>query len=119
VPLVSPDIAAVLQELCGVEVQLISAEVEACDGIIDDYVIVVATNTVRGLDHEKSVYTQFSGSKAIMGFRKAVYREGCLGDLSIAREGEYLSHLLISRRLHDGLQRFDGLGLYCPSEIKW
>lgn len=119
VPLVCPDIANVLCGLCENQVQLIPAEIVACDGVIKDYSIVVATHKVRGLNHAESSYTHIPGSKAIMRFRKAVYQEGCMGELDIARDEEYLSNLLISTQLHDALQRFDGLGLYSPSEMKW
>ena len=119
VPLVSPRVGRVLSEICGDEVQLIPCEIEARDGIMDDYSIVVVTNKVRGLDHEQSSYTCIPGTKSVMRFSRAVYASGCLGELSAARDEEYLSNLLISERLYQSLCEFDGLGLYPESEMSW
>ncbi|GIW80227.1 MAG: hypothetical protein KatS3mg105_2034 [Gemmatales bacterium] len=116
VPLVSPALANILRKTCPNDVQLLPAEISCKDGTIDDYCVVVITHSVRGLDHEKSIYTLAPGSKSIMGLRKAVYRDECLGSHDAARDAEYLSNLLISDRLHAAFAGLNGLGLYPANE---
>jgi hypothetical protein len=119
VPLVSSRVAAILSESCPNEAQLIPAEVVCKDGVIDGYSIVVVTNRVRGLDHAKSKYKCMPGEKAIMRFESAVYKEDCLGSLSLARDGEYLSNLLVSERLLEALKSIEDLGIYSSDNVDW
>lgn len=119
VPLVSSRVAAILSESCPNEVQLIPAEVVCKDGVIDGYSILVVTNRVHGLDHAKSKYKCMPGMKAIMRFESAVYKDDCLGSLSLARDGEYLSNLLVSERLREALKSIEDLGIYSSDSVDW
>lgn len=103
VPLVDSNIAEVLKNTCPDQVQFLPAELKCKDTVINDYSFLIATKKVIGIDHKQSVYSHVHGTTAIMGFRKAVYKEGCLGSFDLARDEEYLSHLLVSERLYRSL----------------
>ena len=117
VPLVSSEVASILQRHCPHDIQLIDAQVLASDKNLPGYRIVNATHTVRSINHEKSDYSIVPGTNEIMGFRKLVCLPGCLGSHAIARDGEYLSNLLICRGLRDLLSGAKGLGMFGPAEM--
>jgi hypothetical protein len=119
VPLVSPAVAKIIHETCPNDFQLAKAKIECSDGCIDDYVVAIAVQNVNGLDHEKSKYSCLPGTKSIMKFEHAVYRDGCLQSFDAARDEEYLSNLLISERLYQTLKELNGLGLYAQNEMSW
>ena len=119
VPLVSPRIQEVLLRLAPDQVQFVPAHITTRDEEISGYVYVVATKQVVGLDHEASEYSYIADTTAIMGFEKIRYKEDCLGELHIARDAEYLPHILISKTLRDALEdlHVGGLGLYRPEDM--
>ena len=119
VPLISPAVATVIRETCPNDFQLVKANIECHDGCIDDFVVAVAVRTVNGLDHNKSKYSCLPGTKSIMKFEHAVYHDSCLQAFDAARDQEYLSNLLISKRLCQALKEFSGLGLYAQNEMNW
>lgn len=119
VPLVSSGVAAILARTCPDEVQLVPAEIICKDGAVDGYSIVVVTNRVLGLDHAMSKYKCIPGTKAIMRFEAAVYKENCLGALNVARDEEYLSNILVSERLRNALSDIDNLGIYSLDSFDW
>jgi hypothetical protein len=121
VPLVSARVAEVLVRMATEQVQLIPAKITASDGELADYCIVVATKLIQGIDHDSSQYDCVPGTSSIMGFTKLRYKHGCLGDLHIARDQEYLSNLLVSDALRNELESLDprGIGLYDPEAVSW
>lgn len=112
VPLVSPAVVQILNNLCPADVQLVPATASCADGEIEDYSIVVVTHRIRGLDHAESVYKCIPGTESIMRLEKAVYIDSCLGTHDTARDEEYLSNLLISNRLYEAFEGCKGIGLY-------
>jgi hypothetical protein len=120
IPLVSPEVAAVLEEYAAASVQFFATEVEAGDGFSDRYKLVNVTKTIRGLDREQSQYTNVPGTDQIMGFRRAIYKEDCMGSLQLARDEEYKGHILVNEELATRLRalgRNKGIGLYSPAQI--
>lgn len=119
IPLVGPKIREVLLRMAPEECQFIDTRIIASDGETRDYMFLVVTAKVFGLDHEQSQYSFVHGTDAIMGFTKLRYLEGVLGDLHIARDKEYTSNLLISKELHDAFIEagIRGVGFYRPEEL--
>ena len=111
VPLVDQQIAKVLRQTCPDDVELIEALISCSDGESEVYSIVNATRRIRGLDHQHSRYTLMRNAPAILGFEEAVYQENCLGSFDVARDEEYLSHMLVSKRLCDALSKYPNIGI--------
>jgi hypothetical protein len=118
IPLVSDRVAELLLQLCAKDVELVDSTVVANGKPIPGYHIVNVLNRVEGIDHQASVYTLVPGTEAIMKFERLRYREGCLGNLDLARDAEYSSHLLVSERLRNAMvsEGLRGIGLYRPTE---
>lgn len=116
-PLISQRMAQALRDTCSQDVQLLPARIEAADGALDGWSLLNSTATVRAIDHEKSVYTMVRGTQAIMSFRHLEYLEGCLGEHQLARDAEYLGHLLVSDSLAKGLSGFAGVSFERPEEV--
>jgi hypothetical protein len=108
VPLVSAAVGQVLLQTCPKDVQLFPAEIVCIDGVIADYSIVNVTNRVRGIDHERSVYSVLA-SGGILQFDQVIYKANCLGNLDLARDEEYSNHLVVSERLRDALRQYKDL----------
>jgi len=121
VPLVNAKCGALLSELAPSDVELITAKVEAADGITEEFSLVNVTSKVKGIDRDRSVFTYVPGSQQIMTFRKLDYFEDCLGEHALARDSEYLGHLLVSEEIAKRLKREAGRGieLLKPTEIDW
>jgi len=121
VPLVSDRVAALLLRICPNDVELVNSTVVADGKPVQNYRIVNAVHKVEGIDHQASEYSLVPGTKAIMKIRKMRYHDGCLGDFDLARDAEFLSNLLVSKRLHDAMSEegLRGIGLYLPSDMAW
>lgn len=121
VPLVDGRLAAFLTKHASNDVQLIKARVVAEDGETDEFSILNAINKVTCIDHSKSEYSLVAGTKQIMSFRRLEYLDGCLGEHALARDSEYLSHILVSNKLGDALiaAGFAGIALQRANEIAW
>lgn len=115
-PLISQRMAQVLLDICAQDVQLVPARIEAADGVLDGWSLLNATATVRAINHSKSVYTMVPGTQAIMGFRHLEFLEDCLVGHQIARDTEYLGHLLVSDSLAQALSDFSGATFERPEE---
>lgn len=98
-PLVSVELRKVLEEKCFSDAQFIPARVVASDGDITSFTILNVVRRVRAIDHRRSRYTCFSGTKAIMGFERLALKHNALSDYSLARDEEYLPFLLVSEEL--------------------
>jgi hypothetical protein len=119
IPLISMEVAEVLHRHCPNDVQLIPARITAKDGELPGYSIVNATHTVHCIDHERSIYKKMTGADAILSFQRLVCLSGCMGVHALARDEEYLSHLLVRGDLRESLGFLKLLGLYQPSEMSW
>lgn len=99
-PLVSPRVVAVLRSEAAADCQLLDAVVEHRDGAAKDgWKLLNVTTAVQAIDHETSEYSLVPGTKQILAFRKLRYRPDALGQVKIARDAEYKSHLLVSPTL--------------------
>jgi hypothetical protein len=121
IPLVNERVATILRSLCPQDVELVDSIVLARGQEVPGYKIVNVLSRVKGIDHSASECTLMSDGKAILGFRKLQYLDGCLRTHDLARDDEYSSNLLVSQRLRDRFvdERLSGIGLYLPTEISW
>lgn len=121
IPLVNFSVAEALMKICSDEVEFIKTKVTGNDGVLDDYLILNATRKVYCIDRDGSEYTSVPGTDRIMSFRKATHLENCLGEHKIARDTEYLSHLVVSDVIKElfTMEKFTGIALINPSDISW
>lgn len=119
VPIVNEKISSVLFEIAPNDVEFCDVMVKAKDGDAHNYKLVNVISLCKGIDHEKSKYTLVPGAEQIMGFRALSYKEGCLGIHKLARDEEYLSHLLVSEEVCNVLNKLgmSGLAFYRPEDI--
>ncbi len=115
-PLVSQRMAQVLLNTCERDFQLVPARIEAADGVLDGWSLLNATASVRAIDHSRSIYTMVPGTRAIMSFQHLEFLEDCLVGHQLARDAEYLGHLLVSDSLAQALSDFSGTTFERPEE---
>lgn len=111
-PLVNESICGLLSGFSD-EIQFVKVRVEAVDGVSDDFYIVNVLKLVDVLDKQKSKCFFVTGTKDIMGFSTLVYKDD---DFSIARDVNYLMHLLVNDELAMLLIEHGCKGLYLPHE---
>ncbi|WP_398491878.1 hypothetical protein [Variovorax sp.] len=116
-PMVSQRMAQVLHDACPQDIQLVPARIEAADGDLDGWSLLNVTATVLAINHKKSAYTTVPGTQEIMSFRHLEYLEGCLNEHQLARDAEYLGHLLVSDSLAHTLSGFAGVSFERPQEV--
>ena len=121
VPLINARFAAILQEVVPSDIQLVKAHLIGMDGDTEEFVLMNVTSKVNGIDRDQSEFKYVPGTQQIMSFRKLNYLEGCLGRHGLARDVEYLSHLLVSdsvagRLISEGLV---GIEVVKPTEMNW
>lgn len=121
VPLIRNDFGVRLSEIAAADIQLIKTKVQAQDGDSDDFFILNVTSKVTGIDKEQSAFSFVPGTDQIMAFKRLAYSESCLGTHMLARDAEYLSHLLVSEELVEVLraEKVSGVEFLLPSEISW
>jgi len=105
VPLVNQKIIDLLLELAPEDVQFFDAEVRCKDGVLTNYKMLNVTHTIRGIDHEKSVYTKMKQADAILGFNYLTYQPGCMGSYQLARDEEYKGNLLVTETIKQAFNK--------------
>lgn len=95
-PLVNQKIVDILLKVIPNEVQFFDAEVRCKDGILTNYKLLNSTCKIIGIDHVNSIYSLIDSTKTILGFKYLTYKAGCMGNYKLARDGEYLSNLLVT-----------------------
>jgi hypothetical protein len=121
VPLVNSKFAAILSDAAPSDVQLLKVKVAGIDGELDGFSLLNLTNKINGIDHDSSEFKCVPGTQKIMSFSKLEYVEGCMGDHGLARDAEYLSHVLVSDTVAERLLResLKGVELVKPVDIAW
>lgn len=95
-PLVCKPVSELIKELAPDEVQVLDARVEFSDvQSTSDWKLLNTLRMVEAIDHDASDYTLVPGTKQILSFRRLRFRGGALGDLRMARDMEFKSHLLV------------------------
>jgi hypothetical protein len=119
VPLVNPELAAVLLEHAERDVELVESLLETSTGERSDYRILSARSAVTAVDRSMSEYTLIPGTEeAILSFAKLVLIPGCLGAHALARAREYAPYLLVGDALAEHLGGFTGIQLTRPEDVR-
>lgn len=122
IPLVNQRLADLLINLAGDDIQLFDVKIECTDGELERYKILNVIHTVKGIDHEQSVYTTFKlprGGSMIGTIRKLVYKPGCMGNHHLAKDEEMKDNLLVTQNIYDTFKRekITGVWLATPDEF--
>lgn len=121
VPLVNVTFANLFMLRASSDVELIPARVIGSNGTTDEFYLLNVASKVACIDHEYSDYKHVPGTQQIMSFRKLRYVEGCLGAHNLARDTEYLAHLLVSEVIVHAIksQHLRDIELVMPTEVNW
>jgi len=96
VPLIGPRAFEALSKIADTDVQALTTRVHTSDGELDGYRAINIVRVIQCADLERSRFKKIVGSDRIMKFTSLRHRPNCLGDHHIAREFEYLSHIIVS-----------------------
>lgn len=99
VPLINEKLKNILDEISPNDIQLFPAKVMCTDGELDGYYFLNITHLIKGIDHEKSIYTKMKIADAISRFHYLTYTKGCMGEYKLARDYEYRENLLVSEKI--------------------
>ena len=118
VPLVSPQMAYILETNFKNDIQLLNTIINAKDAIIESYKLVNIVHRVKAINHELSDYEFVPNTKEIMYFNKLVYHEDCLNGYDMARDEEYDVNLIISQNTKNILEKSKlfGFGIFNPED---
>lgn len=122
IPLVNTKIRTIIEALAPNEVQFINAELHCTDGILSNtYFYMNVLHAIKGLDHEKSIYTKMVVDDHIMSFKRSVYKENALNPLHIARDIEYSTTLLVNEQIKIAFDeaKVTGVKLIPPEDVNW
>ncbi|MBU1927345.1 MAG: DUF1629 domain-containing protein [Pseudomonadota bacterium] len=114
-PLINDRIKTVLENIAPNDVQFFKAKVICSDGALEGYQFLNVTNKVVGMDREKSRYED---NGMYTSFTYLTYKPNCMGEHLIARDAEYLGHILVSEELKKvfDTERFTGIRLVRPED---
>jgi hypothetical protein len=118
IPLVNNRVKLILENLAPDEVQFFPAKLYCEDGELEGYYFLNITKTIVGIDHEKSICKKMKTVDAIGGFRCLTYKPVCMDGYQLARDKEYLMHLLISQKIKSIFEkeRITGARLIRPED---
>lgn len=119
VPLVNQKIIDILLKLAPNDVQFFDTDIHCKDGILTDYKLLNITHTIKGIDHERSVYTKMKTTDAILGFKYLTYKSGCMEKYKLARDEEYFSNLLVTEEIRQAFEqaKIKGMRFITPEEF--
>ena len=118
VPLVNNRIKAIFEQLAPGEAQFFPAKLICLDGQLEGYHFLNITQTIIGIDHEKSIYKKMKTDDVIIGFDYLTYIPDCMGNYHLARDEEYLQHILVSDVIKSFFEkeRITGVWLVRPED---
>lgn len=89
------------------------------DGELEGYSFLNATHLIKGIDHEKSIYTKMKSTDAISGFHYLTYKNSCMGEYNLTRDQEYRGNLLVSEeiKLAFDKKKISGVWLVRPEDF--
>lgn len=119
-PLIDQKIVDVLCKIAPDEIQFFDTDIQCKDGILTDYKLLNIIHNIKGIDHEKSIYTTMAPlDSAILGFKYITYKSGCMGAHKLARDEEYSSHLLVTEEVKQAFEKakITGVNFVRPEEF--
>ena len=103
--IVSRRVLNIIENLCKCDYQVFEANVFVGKNKVNGYYLLNILNSIEILDKSKSVFTTIKNSNAILKFEKIVYKEEDLINLSIARNADYLQHVVVSQELKEVFEK--------------
>lgn len=118
-PIVGKDLSEVLYNYAPEDVQMFPVKIQSQDGISDDYCLLNIATKIVGLDKSRCDLNFIPGTDQIMSFRHLSYFDDCLGSHSLARDSEYLAHILVSGGLVNTMlaNHVTGVDFVTPEKI--
>ncbi|MES2204908.1 MAG: DUF1629 domain-containing protein [Pseudomonadota bacterium] len=103
--LASKKVVSILSKLVPEEVQFFDAKIKCKDGILTDYKLINITQTVQGIDYEKSIYN-WIGDQAdgIISLKRLVLKNDCMNGYKIARLEEFHGHMLATEEIKQAFE---------------
>jgi hypothetical protein len=119
IPLVNNRLKALLEILAPNDVQFFPAHITCKDGELDGYQFLNVTSTIRGIDHEKSIYSKMKIVDAILGFTYLTHKPGYMNLHLLARDEECLVDLLVDEKIKAAFDKehITGVWLAKPEEF--
>lgn len=99
--IVSKRVLDIMDKLCKYDYQVFEANVFVGKNKVNGYYLLNILNLVEILDKERSVFTKIKNSNAILKFEKLVYKKENLINHNIARNSDYLQHVVVSQQLKE------------------
>lgn len=103
--IVSKRVLDIMEDLCKCDYQVFEANVFVGKNKVNGYYLLNILNLVEILDKARSVFTTIKNSNAILKFKKIVYKEEDLVNHSIARNADYLQHVVVSEELKEVFEK--------------
>ncbi len=116
VPLVNQRVQKILLQLAPNDIQIIPVVIECDDASVSGYGFINIIHKIVGIDSEKSQYTTMIKTPRIRSFNYLTYTVGCMKQLNLARDEEYLGNLLVSAPVFHvfQLKHISGVNLIRP-----
>jgi hypothetical protein len=115
--IVSRRVLDIMDNLCKYDYQVFEANVFVAKNKVNGYYLLNILNLVEILDKTRSVFTTINNSNSILKFEKLVYKEEDLINHSIARNADYLQHVVVSQELKEIFKKENIKGIEFRSEI--
>lgn len=101
VPLLTERALSILRATAIHDFQELPAKIIAGQTEITEYRVVNVTSVVNCADLDRSQYSRIQGSDRILKFSTLRHMPDCMGSHHIARDGQYLSHIVVSETLRE------------------
>ncbi len=102
---VSRKVIDILESFCSKDFQVFEANVYVKEKKISGYYLLNLTSSLQVIDKEKSLFRTMKNSTAILKFDKIVYSVEDITNNDIVRNSDYLSHVLVSKRLKEVFEK--------------
>jgi len=105
-PLVNMKVISLLNEICKNSFQIIDAEIQTEDGLLEGIKLLNITRLINTFNLEKSKYSLITGSKNIRSFQKKVHKLEKINSNLLAREELFKSHITIANDIFEAFSFF-------------
>jgi hypothetical protein len=119
IPLVNLRLKSLIESVCPKDAEFFATKVITSDGELPGYSLLNVTWSVKATDMSQSSVVLIPGTRAIMKFNRLKFLEGCMGERLLARDSDYLSHLLVNESLAQRIlsERISGVWLMSPEGV--
>jgi hypothetical protein len=103
-PLVGPRVISILSRIAPNDVQLIAVDFTAKNEPVTGWALLNPLFAIKAIDHQESKYWFILKNDRIGGFRRLRFMDNCLGEHHIARDAEYLPHILVDQAVRTAFE---------------